>query len=73
MDEKNELQLHENKMLMKIFEFCFVFFPKGLPVEKKKKSRKYDDYIDLGAGYDNDDPFIDNTDAVMPFLGFFSK
>ncbi|XP_032787187.1 ubinuclein-1 isoform X1 [Daphnia magna] len=35
----------------------------GLPVAKKKKSRKYDDYVDLGAGYDENDPFIDNTDA----------
>ena len=41
---------------------------KGLPVEKKKKSRKYDDYIDLGAGYDENDPFIDNTDAVIEFI-----
>lgn len=36
----------------------------GLPTGKKKKSRKYDDYVDLGAGYDETDPFIDNTDAV---------
>jgi len=35
-----------------------------LPASKKKKSRKYDDYVDLGAGYDENDPFIDNTDAV---------
>ncbi|KAI9557039.1 hypothetical protein GHT06_016836 [Daphnia sinensis] len=35
----------------------------GLPAAKKKKSRKYDDYVDLGAGYDENDPFIDNTDA----------
>ncbi|XP_017876892.1 ubinuclein-1 isoform X2 [Ceratina calcarata] len=27
------------------------------------KRRKYDDYVDLGAGYDENDPFIDNTDA----------
>jgi len=35
----------------------------GGPVGKKKKSKKYDDYVDLGAGYDETDPFIDNTDA----------
>jgi ubinuclein len=35
-----------------------------LPATKKKKSRKYDEYVDLGAGYDENDPFIDNTDAV---------
>lgn len=29
-----------------------------------KKRRKYDDYVDLGAGYDENDSFIDNTDAV---------
>ncbi|XP_076237667.1 yemanuclein isoform X1 [Calliopsis andreniformis] len=28
-----------------------------------KKKRKYDDYVDLGAGYDENDSFIDNTDA----------
>lgn len=28
-----------------------------------KKRRKYDDYVDLGAGYDENDSFIDNTDA----------
>ncbi len=35
---------------------------------KKKKSKKYDDYVDLGAGYDETDPFIDNTDAVISQL-----
>lgn len=35
-----------------------------------KKRHKYDDYVDLGAGYDENDSFIDNTDAVreVPFL-----
>ncbi|XP_014474993.1 PREDICTED: ubinuclein-1 isoform X2 [Dinoponera quadriceps] len=28
-----------------------------------KKRHKYDDYVDLGAGYDENDSFIDNTDA----------
>ena len=47
---------------MPMLSYINVF--KGLPVAKKKKSRKYDDYVDLGAGYDETDPFIDNTDAV---------
>ncbi|XP_069687198.1 ubinuclein-1-like isoform X3 [Periplaneta americana] len=29
----------------------------------KKKHSRYEDYVDLGAGYDETDPFIDNTDA----------
>ncbi|XP_031839811.1 yemanuclein isoform X2 [Nomia melanderi] len=28
-----------------------------------RKKKKYDDYVDLGAGYDENDSFIDNTDA----------
>lgn len=28
-----------------------------------KKRHKYEDYVDLGAGYDENDSFIDNTDA----------
>ncbi len=39
-----------------------------MPASKKKKSRKYDEYVDLGAGYDENDPFIDNTDAVNLIL-----
>nr|CAD7256927.1 unnamed protein product [Timema shepardi] len=29
----------------------------------KKKHGRLEDYVDLGAGYDESDPFIDNTDA----------
>lgn len=29
-----------------------------------KNRKKYDDDVDLGAGYDENDSFIDNTDAV---------
>ncbi|XP_049937634.1 ubinuclein-1 isoform X1 [Schistocerca serialis cubense] len=29
----------------------------------RKKHGRYVDYVDLGAGYDETDPFIDNTDA----------
>lgn len=46
----------------------FLVLAKGGPVGKKKKSKKYDDYVDLGAGYDETDPFIDNTDAVSNSL-----
>jgi hypothetical protein len=31
---------------------------------KKKKKKKNEQYVDLGAGYDDNDSFIDNTDAV---------
>lgn len=33
-----------------------------------KKRHKYEDYVDLGAGYDENDSFIDNTDAVCNIL-----
>lgn len=36
-----------------------------------KKRHKYDDYVDLGAGYDENDSFIDNTDAVCKIPLFF--
>ncbi|XP_068082764.1 ubinuclein-1 isoform X2 [Anabrus simplex] len=29
----------------------------------RKKHGRFEDYVDLGAGYDENDPFIDNTDA----------
>ncbi len=32
-------------------------------IKQKKKTRKLDDYADLGYGYDSDDPFIDNSDV----------
>ncbi|KAF4526210.1 hypothetical protein B566_EDAN001894 [Ephemera danica] len=30
---------------------------------KRKKRKRNEDYVDLGAGYDDNDSFIDNTDA----------
>jgi len=36
-----------------------------------KKRHKYDDYVDLGAGYDENDSFIDNTDAVSQIRELF--
>ncbi|CAL8069180.1 unnamed protein product [Orchesella dallaii] len=33
------------------------------PVPVKKKTRRVEDYIDRGAGYDETDPFIDNSDV----------
>ncbi|CAL1540549.1 unnamed protein product, partial [Lymnaea stagnalis] len=37
--------------------------PKSNPAGKKKWTQDMDDYYDLGDGYDEDDPFIDNTEA----------
>lgn len=33
-----------------------------------KKKSKNEDYVDLGAGYDESDSFIDNTDAVSAII-----
>lgn len=35
--------------------------------------KRHDDYVDLGAGYDENDSFIDNTDAVRIKLTCFIK
>ncbi|BFZ24508.1 hypothetical protein BsWGS_27547 [Bradybaena similaris] len=37
--------------------------PKGLQSGKKARTQEMDDYYDPGEGYDEDDPFIDNTEA----------
>ena len=60
-------------MLPRCLLICLICFLKGLPVAKKKKSKKYDDYVDLGAGYDENDPFIDNTDAVVEPLLYITS
>lgn len=49
---------------IKINETCF----QGTSNVMKKKKKKYDDDVDLGAGYDDTDSFIDNTDAVSFFI-----
>ena len=45
-------------------DWIFVQGPKTAYSGKKKRTREMDDYYDLGDGYDIDDPFIDNTEAV---------
>lgn len=49
-----------------------VCFPclQGGSVKKKKKDRMQD-LIDIGYGYDETDPFIDNSEAVSPILHTF--
>ncbi|XP_013075009.2 ubinuclein-1-like isoform X1 [Biomphalaria glabrata] len=37
--------------------------PKALHAGKKKRTQEMDDYYDLGEGYDEEDTFIDNTEA----------
>lgn len=39
-------------------------FQGGPEKTKKKKTKRKEDYVDLGAGYDDNDSFIDNTEVV---------
>lgn len=52
-DETDEL-----KALAKKFEDKY-----GGPSKKSNKKKKVDDFIDIGYGYDEDDTFIDNSEA----------
>lgn len=49
---------------MESFEVDLNFFQGGYIPNKKKKRRKENDFSTLGEGYDETDPFIDNSDAV---------
>ena len=40
------------------------------PGKKRKLKCLEDEYFDLGDGYDDNDPFIDNTEAVRFFLNY---
>ncbi|XP_046393994.1 ubinuclein-1 isoform X2 [Ischnura elegans] len=47
----------------KLKEIARSFEERYGPPLNKKKCKKREDYLDIGAGYDETDPFIDNTDA----------
>ncbi|KAG8232247.1 hypothetical protein J437_LFUL011800, partial [Ladona fulva] len=47
----------------KLKEIARSFEERYGPTIAKKKNKKREDYLDIGAGYDETDPFIDNTDA----------
>lgn len=38
--------------------------PKAMQSGKKQRTQEMDDFYDMGDGYDEDDPFIDNTEFV---------
>lgn len=51
-DQKQSFKLH-----------CVCFISQGNTGKKKRKDRMQD-LIDIGFGYDETDPFIDNSEAV---------
>lgn len=60
--------------MRKLADVNFIFHCQGTSTMGGKKRHKYDDYVDLGAGYDENDSFIDNTDAVrMKYFILFMR
>lgn len=55
-----------------VFLNCFLIFVFTLRLQggssKKKKKDRMQDLIDIGYGYDETDPFIDNSEAVSLFM-----
>lgn len=54
-----------------ILKVSVTFLQGGYLPNKKKKRRKENDFSTLGEGYDETDPFIDNTDAVSVKTFFY--
>lgn len=53
--------LTPNGLLNLFGSYCFFF---QADVGKKKRKDRMQDLIDIGFGYDETDPFIDNSEAV---------
>ena len=53
-------------LFLRLFHVFFaIYFQAVKPAKQGKKARqRLDDLVDLGEGYDETDPFIDNSEAV---------